>query len=214
MPLDALNHSLISVPFRSVVCFLGSIPTEAAPARLSFYLMVVFPRYVFGLAATWAAKSGHWAGTLQWWEGELGHFSMWSKSFRFFWISTWINQFEKRSSLSLWHPNCDQLTNSLVGLVFDIFCFLIEETATAISAKSSQQLPSRPCGENLLPLCVRCTEAFSNQDPVWWSPKKDMLKYVKSFRRTVEDTSRNRSKQNKPLSTINLIFNTRNHYSV
>lgn len=83
MPLDALNHSLISVPFRSVVCILGSIPREAAPVRLSFYLMVVFPRYVFGLAATWAAKSGHWAGTLQW-EGELGNFSIWSKSFRFF----------------------------------------------------------------------------------------------------------------------------------
>lgn len=202
MPLDALNHSLISVPFRSVVCFLGSIPREAAPARLSFYLMVVFPRYLFGLAATWAAKSGTRAGTLQWWEGELGNFSIWSKSFRFFGISTWINQFEK-------DPFCPFgtliLTNWQIVLLDWFLIFLFSDWRNSYFRESSQQLPSRPCGENLLPLCVRYTEAFSHQDPVWWSPKKDMLKYVKSFRRTVEDTSRNRSKQNKPL--INNWFN-------
>ena len=175
--------------------------------------MVVFPRYVFGLAATWAAKSGHWAGTLQWWEGELGNFSIWSKSFRFFGISTWINQFEKRSILFLWHPNCDQLTNSLVGLVFDIFCFLIEKAAISASLLSNCQVG------RVVRTCCRCaygarkhfptrTQHDGLQRKICWN----ML--YKSFRRTVEDTSRNRSKQNNRLSTTNLIFNTRNHYKV
>lgn len=200
--------------FRSAVWSVFGLHSQRSSACTSFFLSDgCLSKICFRTSSNLGCKK--WA--LGW---NFAVVRRWSWQFfnmiqiiRFFGISTWINQFEKRSILSLWHPNCDQLTNSLVGLVFDIFCFLIEKTAISASLLSNCQVG------RVVRTCCRCaygarkhfptrTQHDGLQRKIYWN----MLNHLEV--RTVEDTSRNRSKQNKRLSTTNLIFNTRNHYKV